>query len=175
MKSNKTYPLGGIVMIEKEFGLFSTIFGNLGGNTRDFISIAKLHTYNKLTHSVSVHQIPNAYPEELMGQLGMKEKPSERTLYITLERIGRYFPVVLDRYQQFIKDNGLADNNQIIDFSSTYVEGKKIELASYGYSRDKRPDKLQINFGISTGINGIPTALTIQKGNVQSEIGATPL
>lgn len=42
-------------------------------------------------------------------------------------------------------------------------------MASYGYSRDKRPDKQQINFGISTGINEIPTALTIQKGNVQDK------
>jgi transposase len=42
-------------------------------------------------------------------------------------------------------------------------------LANYGYSRDKRPDKMQINFGISTGINGIPTAITIQKGNVQDK------
>ena len=56
MKSNKTYPLGGIVMIEKvekEFGLFSTVFKNLGGNAKNFISITKLHIYNKLTHSVS--------------------------------------------------------------------------------------------------------------------------
>jgi transposase len=169
---NKTFPLGGIVMVEKvekEFGLFSTIFKNLGGNAKDFIPLVELHTYNKLSHSVSVHQIPNAYPEELMRQLGMKEKPSERTLYRTLERIGRSFPVVLDRYQQFIVDNGLADSNQIIDFSSTYMEGEKAELAAYGYSRDKRPDKFQINFGISTGINGIPTALTIQKGNTQDK------
>lgn len=73
-----------------------------------------------------------------MKQLGMKGKPSERTLYRTLERIGRYFPVVLGRYQHFVEENGIVDNNQIIDFSSTYIEGEKAELASYGYSRDKR-------------------------------------
>ena len=172
MKPNKTFPLGGIVMIEKvekEFGLFSTIFKNLGGNAKDFIPLVELHAYNKLSHSVSVHQILNTYPRELMEQLGMKEKPSERTLYRTLERIGRSFPVVMDRYQHFVEENDLVDNNQIIDFSSTYMEGERAELAAYGYSRDKRPDKLQINFGISTGINGIPTALTIQKGNMQDK------
>jgi len=172
MKLNKTFPLGGIVIIEKvekEFGLFSTIFKNLGGNAKDFIPLVELHTYNKLSHSVSVHQILNTYPRTLMEQLGMKEKPSERTLYRTLKRIGRSFPVVMDRYQHFVKENGLVDNDQIIDFSSTYMEGERAELAAYGYSRDKRPDKLQINFGISTGINGIPTALTIQKGNMQDK------
>jgi len=142
MKSNKTFPLGGIVMIgkvEKEFGLFSKIFDGIEGG-KDFIPQVKLHVYNKLTHSVSVNQILNAYPEEAMKQLGMREIPSKRTLYRTLERIGRYFPVVLDRYQHFVKENGLVDSNQIIDFSSTYVEGEKAELASYGYSRDKRKE-----------------------------------
>jgi transposase len=47
------------------------------------------------------------------------------------------------------------------------VEGEKAEFAEFGYSRDRRPDRMQINFGISTGMNGIPTALTIQKGNIQ--------
>ena len=28
---------------------------------------------------------------------------------------------------------------------------------------------MQINFGIATGINGIPTAITIQRGNVQDK------
>ena len=30
--------------------------------------------------------------------------------------------------------------------------------------------KKQLTFGISTGINGIPSALTIQKGNVQDKV-----
>ena len=32
------------------------------------------------------------------------------------------------------------------------------------------PEKKQLTFGISTGINGIPSALTIQKGNVQDKV-----
>ena len=111
----------------------------------------------------------NTYPAEVLEQLGVKEAPSERTLYRTLERGGKCFPVLLDRYQQFIKENGLVDKNQILDFSSASLEGEKAELAEYGYSRAKRPDLKQINFGGSTGINSIPTALTIQKGNLQDK------
>ena len=29
--------------------------------------------------------------------------------------------------------------------------------------------RMQINFGVSTGINGIPTAITIQRGNTQDK------
>ena len=169
---NKTYPLGGIVIIdkvEKEFGLFPKIFDGIGGNMKDFIPLVKVHVNNRLTHSVATHQILKTYPIEAMNKLGVKENVAERTLYRVLERIGKFFPVLLERYQQFIKESGLADNKQIIDFSSTYLEGEKADFASYGYSRDKRPDKMQINFGIATGINGIPTAITIQRGNVQDK------
>ncbi len=172
MKSNTTYPLGGIVMIEKTektFGVFSSIFNGFEDNPKDFIPQVKLLVCNKLIHSVSVHQILNAYPEELMNQLGMKEIPSERTIYRSLERVGKYFPIFLDNYQQLIRKYDFVDPNQIIDFTSTYLEGEKAEFGEFGYSRDKRPDKLQINFGIATGINGIPSALTIQKGNMQDK------
>jgi transposase len=42
-------------------------------------------------------------------------------------------------------------------------------LGALGYSRDGARGKKQITFGISTGMNNIPTALTIQKGNVQDK------
>jgi transposase len=172
MKRNTSIPLGGIVLmekVEKRFGVFSELFSGLGGKARDFLPCVKLHVYNKLTHSVSTHQIIRAYPEEIAEHLGMDDMPSERSLYRALERIGKYFPVVMDRYQQLLKKHNLVDSEQVIDFSSTYLEGGKAELGEFGYSRDKRPDKLQINFGIATGINGIPTALTIQNGNVQDK------
>jgi len=148
MKTNTTYPLGGIVMIEKvekDFGFFSEVFEGVEGNTKDFIPLVKLHVENKLTHSVAVHQILNTYPEENMKQLGMKKMVSERSLYRTLERIGRNFNVLHEKYQNFIWKTELVDSNQVIDFSSTYVLGKKAEFVEFGYSRDKRPDKLQIN------------------------------
>ena len=172
LMNNITYPLGGIAIIdrvEKEFGLFSSIFKGIEGGMKNFLPLVKVHVNNKLTHSVSTHQILENYPMELMRRLGVKGNVAERTLYRVLERIGRFLPVLLERYQQFIKEKGLADNRQIIDFSSTYFEGWKADFAAYGYSRDRRPDKMQINFGVSTGINGIPTAITIQRGNTQDK------
>jgi len=173
MQNNTTISLGAVVIIhqiENRYGLFKNLFSDVGVNTKNFIPNVKVLIGNKLTHSVSILQIPETYPMEFARQLGMNEPLKERTLNRTLERIGQHFPIVLLRYQQFLKKHGLIDQQQIIDFSSSYLEGgKKSELANYGYSRDKRPDKMQINFGISTGINGIPTAITIQKGNVQDK------
>jgi transposase len=104
-----------------------------------------------------------------MKQLDIKKNISQRTLYRTLERVGKNFNLLHYNYQDFLKKNNLVDDTQLTDFSSFYVEGKKSELSEYGYSRDRRPDKQQINFGISTGITGIPSALTIQKGNVEDK------
>jgi len=170
MSANKTFPLGGIAIIEqieKHYGLFSGLFGGFKGRMKNLIPCVKLLIYNKLTHSVSIHQIRKTYPDEMIERLGATSIPSERTLYRTLERIGRFFPILLSSYVLFIMEHGLADSHQFIDFSSTYIEGNLAEFAKYGYSRDRRPDKMQINFGISTGMNNIPTALTIHKGNTQ--------
>jgi len=172
IRNNVTIPLGSIVMtrqIENHFGLFHYLFNGIEGKTKDFIPLTKLLTANKLTHAVAIHQIQNTYPLEFMERLGITEPLAERTFYRTLERIGDNLPVVLDRYQRFIQQHNLVDKKQIIDFSSSYFEGVKADLADYGFSSDKRPDKLQIRFGIATGITGIPTALTIQKGNVQDK------
>jgi transposase len=167
-----TYPLGGYALIqkvEKSYGLFSHIFQGIGGRMKDFIPIILLHVYNKLSHSVSVSKILETYPTELFENLGMKSKVKERSLFRGLERIGKYFPIILGRYQDFLMAHGLVDDKQIIDFSSSYFEGVKPELGKLGYSRDKRPGKLQFTYGISTGLNGVPSALTIQKGNVQDK------
>ena len=172
MKSNTTIPLGAIVILKKvenDFGLFYSLFNDIKGKAKDFIPLSKLLTCNKLTHSVSINQMNNTYPFEFMQQLGMKDVPSDRSMYRTLERIGKNYPIVLDRYQQLIKKRKLVDKKQIVDFSSTYFEGTKSELARFGYSRDKLPGKLQITFGISTGMASIPSAITIQKGNVQDK------
>ncbi len=169
---NTSIPLGGIILIdkvEKGFDVFSKLFSGIGGRAKDFSGCVKLLVYNKVAHSVSINQILQTYPQELAPYFGMKEMPAERSLYRTPERIGRHFPILLERYQKLIEEHKLVDSKQVIDFSSTYLEGSKAGLAEHGYSRDHRPDKPQINFGIATGINTIPTALTIQKGNVQDK------
>lgn len=171
MKSN-TLSLGGVSLIdkvEKDFGLISGVFGGLTKKAKDFEGRIKVLLYNRLTHAVAVHQILNTYPSEAFELLGMKDDPSERSLYRSLELVGKFYPVVMERYQDVLKKHGLVDTQQLMDFSSTYFEGEKADLGAYGYSRDRRPDRKQVNLGISTGINDIPCALTIQRGNVQDK------
>ncbi len=172
MNENVTFPIGNIVLldrIQKDYGYFDFLFDEIGGKAKDFQNIIKSLIYNKLTDNVSINQIPNIYPEETFQYFDLDGIPAERTLYRTVERLGDKFEIILDLHQRFLIKNNLVSKEQFIDFSSSYFEGTKQELGALGYSRDGAPGKKQITFGISTGINDLPTALTIQKGNVQDK------
>jgi len=53
----------------------------------------------------------------------------------------------------------------MFDLSSTYVEGEKCRLAEFGYDRDKKRGKKQINFGLLTDAAGRPVAMSVFSGN----------
>lgn len=166
---NITTPLGGICVVdkvEKDFGLISSVFG--GVLSTEDIGRVKVLLNNKLTYATSIRQIPNIMPREAYALLGATSV-SERSLGRTVVTVGHAAAIIIERYQDLIKEKKLVDKNQNIDWSSSFFEGKKAEIAEYGYSRDHRPDKKQITWGISTGINGVPSALTIQNGNIQDK------
>ena len=171
VKNNVTFSIGNVALIDKvneKYQLFN-IFNSLGCKARNIKQSAKLFCYNRLGDCVSINQLTSVYPEELFEALEFKEMPSERTLYRDLERIGKRVPFLQARYQDLIKKKDLVSEKQFFDFSSSYFEGNKSKLGELGYSRDHEPGKKQLTFGISTGINNIPSAITIQKGNVQDK------
>ena len=172
MKQNVTFSIGNVALIDKvneKFGLFDHLFANLNCRAKNIKSSAKLFAYNRLSDCVSINQLTSIYPEELFKQLGYRKIPADRSIYRDLDRIGQRAPFIHGRYHEVIKKNGLVSEKQFMDFSSSYFEGNKSKLGELGYSRDHEPGKEQITFGISTGINNIPSALTIQKGNVQDK------
>lgn len=169
---NMSFSIGSIGVlqkVEKEYSLISGIFGNTPTRHKDFLKQINLLLYNRLNESVSIHQIMPTSPSDLFEILGMNRPPKERNLYRAVEIVGELFPFFMDRYQQKINEHNLSDVCQIIDFSSSYLEGNMSDLAAFGYSRDHRPGKKQVTFGIATGINRVPTALTIQNGNINDK------
>lgn len=54
----------------------------------------------------------------------------------------------------------------LYDLSSSYFEGNQCPLAKHGYSRDKRGDRAQINYGLLCSEEGIPVAIEVVEGNV---------
>lgn len=172
MKENVTFPVGNLALVEKidkDYGVFDAVLSGVAGKAKNLTKYVKLLICNRLGSCVSVHRIKSIYPSEMFKHIGFAEDPKERTINRTLERLGKKEPFILENYQNLLKKHNLISKEQFTDFSSGSFEGKNAELGALGYSRDHKPGNKQLTFGISTGINGIPTALTIQKGNVQDK------
>ncbi len=169
MKNDVAVSIGSLALIEKvddEKQFFSRIFGGIGGRAKNLVASTKLFIYNRLGECFATNRLRSGYSDELFGLLKFAKIPSDRSLYRDLERIGKNHEFIMGKYQGFIRDEGLLSDKQFIDFSSTYFEGRADAFGALGYSRDHEPGKKQLTFGVSTGINSIPSALTIQKGNV---------
>jgi transposase len=169
MNTNTSISIGNIALLDKidrEFNFFGSVLKGLTGKTKHFKESVKLLVSNRLGKCVSINRLSSLYKPEFFELLGFKKIPKERTISRDLERVGERSQFIINQYQKLLVEKNLVSSTQFIDWSSSSLEGNKTDLAQFGYSRDKRPDKKQITWGISTGINGIPTALTIQKGNV---------
>lgn len=53
----------------------------------------------------------------------------------------------------------------LYDLSSSYVEGRCCELAALGHSRDGKPGKPQVNWGLVCSPEGRPVSVTVHPGN----------
>jgi len=109
--------------------------------------------------------------DEVLEEFNLKYF-EQKTLYRALEIVGaNYQEVILDLQDVLFLQYDFSHTDINMDWSSLIVWGNKAKLAKYGYSRDHRPDKKQITFGISElrkPIN-IPIGLTIQEGNLNDQ------
>ena len=53
----------------------------------------------------------------------------------------------------------------LYDLSSSYLEGRCCELAAIGYSRDGKPGKPQISYGLCCAPEGQPVSIEVHEGN----------
>ena len=60
-----------------------------------------------------------------------------------------------------LREGGLV----LYDLSSSYFEGSTCPLARFGYNRDGKKGKLQVNYGLLTDGRGCPVAVSVFEGN----------
>ena len=58
-----------------------------------------------------------------------------------------------------------ADSLVLYDLSSSYFEGSTCPLGKFGYNRDGKKGKLQVNYGLLTEGRGCPMAVSVFAGN----------
>jgi hypothetical protein len=86
----------------------------------------------------------------------------EREIYAALDWLGGQQA----RIERALARRHLKDGTLVLyDISSSYLEGHCCELARHGYSRDRRPDRLQIVYGLLCDRDGRPIAIEVFEGD----------
>ena len=87
----------------------------------------------------------------------------EREIYAALDWLGRQ----QERIERALAKRHLRDGTLVLyDITSSYLEGRKCELARFGYSRDHRSDRPQIVYGLLCDRDGRPIAIEVFEGDV---------
>lgn len=89
------------------------------------------------------------------------------TLYYTLDYLLEKKEEIEKRLFIHLKENGfLLSTIVFYDLTSSYFEGEEVPMASYGYSRDHRPDRRQITLGLVLDKTGLPIYHEVFEGNM---------
>ena len=123
----------------------------------------------KLTENFSIKEAGKWLNQEEILDILNLERFHERVLYRILELLGRNKEEILsDILDSLFSVYDFEQTNLNLDRTSIVLYGTKSNLGKYGYSRDHRPDKLQITVGISELADpiNIPIGVTVNRGNV---------
>ena len=115
---------------------------------------AKLATARQLSEATAAHS--------LGAVLGLGEV-DEDELYVALDLLGRSQASVEKALAPRLLENGVL---VLYDVTSSYLEGRRCELAQFGLSRDHRPDRPQIVFGLLCTPEGYPIAVELFEANL---------
>ena len=86
----------------------------------------------------------------------------EREVYAALD----WLLAQQERIERTLARRHLGEGTLVLyDVSSSYLEGRKCELAQFGHSRDHHKDKPQIVYGLLCNRDGCPIAIQVFDGN----------
>ena len=97
-----------------------------------------------------------------LGELLALGAVADREVYAALDWLLEQQP----RVESALARRHLKHGTLVLyDVSSSYLEGRKCPLAQHGYSRDHRPDRPQIVYGLLCTREGLPVAVEVFDGN----------
>ena len=140
-----------------------TLLGPEGNRCRDLVlallvsrildPASKLATARRLS--------PDTASSSLGEMLGLGEV-DEDELYAALDWLQERQPAI----ETALAKRHLQGGTLVLyDVSSSYLEGRCCPLAARGYSRDGKPGKLQIIYGLLCAPDGCPVAIEVFEGN----------
>jgi len=168
---NICFPIGTILAVKKQYEKldFFSIFGKHKKKGRDINSLIKALLSYKLTENFSISKASEWINRNEVLETFNLGKFEERTLFRTLENIGKNREEIIANIQDHLFETYDFEHTDVnLDWTSLVLFGDKCKLGKYGYSRDHRPDKKQITIGVGelTEPVNVPIGLTVNKGNL---------
>jgi len=90
---------------------------------------------------------------------------NEDSLYANLDWLSKNQQQIEKKIFEYRYKNKKIKELFLYDVTSSYFEGTKNELASYGYNRDKKKGKMQIVVGLMLDSEGYPLTIEVFEGN----------
>lgn len=149
----------------RKLGLDKLLRGRGGGDRRmrDIIEAMITHRIIEPGSKLAFHRAlePGTEASSLALSVGLVDV-AEREVYGSLDwLVGEQ-----GRIEAALARKHLAGGTLVLyDVSSSYMEGRCCPLAKRGYSRDHRPDRLQIVYGLLCAPDGTPIAIEVFDGN----------
>jgi transposase len=160
------------VLSTKQYGnikIFSKLYDQYFGKyftSQNYNNALRSIVINKIFDPKSKNSINNWLSEVDMGY----KISNKNDLYDCLDYLELEQPKIEKRLSKQNQDKTQSkEGNNILlyDITSTYFEGKGAEqICKYGYSRDHRSDRIQVNIGLITSSDGTPISVEIIAGNI---------
>jgi len=154
----------------EEIDLVNTInrFATIGGGP-ELGKIVEAMVINRNCDPCSYFRLSDWYEQSALPFF-LKLPPSDLTYSVTLNALDYLQPVKTIKMQTSLYENirktyGYECERLDIDLTSTYFEGNECVLAKFGYSRDHRPDKLQIVVVFVVDQKGVLVTHRVWPGN----------
>jgi len=158
--------------ITEELGLVDLINGVTGGSRSD-LDVGKLITaavINRCVDPVSKsHLVEKWLPKTslpLLMELDLQNLHNNAVYRAMDILLGHKTELELALWDVLKRRFGASPNALFYDITSSYFEGAGPPLASRGYSRDKRPDRPQVNIGLVITEEGYPITSQLFPGHV---------
>ena len=146
-------------------GIFADIFTGLKITT-DTTLLTILMIIHRIIDPDSKLSLTRWYKNILLPVV-LPETLNVHALYYTLDYLIEKKEDIEQRLFKHLKGKGLIDATVVFyDLTSSYFEGEDVEMAKFGYSRDHRPDCLQITLGLVIDKHGLPVYHEVYEGNM---------
>ena len=168
-----TFPYGPVTVTRMVFDILEMdrVFSKLKrrqGATVSEVTVA-LVAHAMQMRGLSINRMEDLIDDDEIRMIyDISDEVDKNDLYRTGRILGDNIEPVIRHIDRMLKDKlGLTFTKVFMDWSATYLDGKPTKMVRFGHTKDHRPDRPQVCFGMVTdATTGVPCGLTVVPGNI---------